>query len=88
MEAVLEATLEYEDMFLDNGRPDGSTRKRHVAMVPVPGQRGLIVCIQEQNDVFRDDSRRRYRYGMDIGVDTWTRGMIPVQNVDKRMIEP
>lgn len=76
-------------MFLDNGRPDGSTRKRHVVTVSVPRQKGLIVCIQEQSDVLGYDFRHRYRCGMDIGLKTWTcGGMIPVQNVDKRRIEP
>lgn len=39
LDRALEAALVNEDMFLDNGRPDGSTRKRHVVMVSVPGQK-------------------------------------------------
>lgn len=64
----------------------GSNRKNLVLTVSVPGQKGLMVCSQDQSVVLGHDSRRRYRCGMDTGVDTWTcRGMISLQHFDKRV---
>lgn len=52
-------------------------------MVSVPGQKGFRVCVQEQREFLKYYSRRGYRLGMDIGVDTWSwGGTIPSQRVD------
>ena len=86
LEAALEAALVYGDMFLDNGRGDDSDRNRHVMMVSVPGQKGLLVCIQEQSDVLGYDFRRCYRCGMKVGVNTCCGGIIlPSENVNNQI---
>ena len=64
----------------------GSNRKNLVITVSVPGQKGLMVCSQDQSIGLRYGFRRRYRRGMDTGVDTWTcGGMISLQHFDKRV---